>query len=135
MKKKTCIILIFILFWPAHSIMSSYAFLFKQKKVNQSVPLSLSEDVKRDTLNKAADWKISASVVGDKIYSEITSCMDSLMFLRLESHRSPGAGSFINVYIFDGAEWKYYRTGNIFMQDGALRTPFTPGETKSFFVA
>lgn len=78
------------------------------------------------------NWKISLSLTGNELCSKLTNLSDSLVDLRLSSDITPGAGSTIDVYVFDGNQWNRYETGNLFLNNRALRTTFSPNETKKF---
>ena len=78
------------------------------------------------------DWKISSFLKAEEICSEITSLMDFSVEMRLVSDAVTGAGSTIDIYTFNGVQWKSFRTGNLFLQNGHIRTYFSPGETKKF---
>lgn len=80
----------------------------------------------------SVDWEISCFLKAGKIYSEITSLMDFSTEMRLVSDVLPSTGSTIDIYTFNGVQWKFFRTGNLFLQNGHVKTSFSPGETKKF---
>ena len=127
-------ILFAFLFFLLLSLETSYSCLnndfplFKREMYNQCTDIIIEAGQMCDSI----DWKISSFLKAEEICSEITSLMDFSVEMRLVSDAVTGAGSTIDIYSFNGVQWKSFRTGNLFLQNGHIRTYFSPGETKKF---
>ena len=127
-------ILFAFLFFLLLSLETSYSCLnndfplFKREMYNQCTDIIIEAGQMCDSI----DWKISSFLKAEEICSEITSLMDFSVEMRLVSDAVTGAGSTIDIYTFNGVQWKSFRTGNLFLQNGHIRTYFSPGETKKF---
>ncbi|MFT0276119.1 hypothetical protein [Bacteroides faecis] len=127
-------ILFAFLFFLLLSLETSYSCfnndfpLLKREMYNQCTDIIIEAGQMCDSI----DWKISSFLKAEEICSEITSLMDFSVEMRLVSDAVTGAGSTIDIYTFNGVQWKSFRTGNLFLQNGHIRTYFSPGETKKF---
>lgn len=82
-----------------------------------------------DTL---ANWRIYCNLKQQGIDTEITNIADHFMYLKLTNEGESISGSEIEIHFFNGKQWSYYETGNIFIINRSS-TPFEPFETKRFY--
>lgn len=84
-----------------------------------------SLDSSTDTL---ANWRIYCNLKQQGIDTEITNIADHSMYLKLTNEGESISGSEIEIHFFNGKQWSYYETGNIFIINRSS-TPFEPFET------
>lgn len=130
MKNVCCILFLLLPLDTSYSRSHNEQSLFKQDMHYQCTDILGSNCLETNLMSGSIDWKISSSLKAGEICSEITSLMDFSVEMRLVSDAV--TGSTIDIYTFNGVQWKSFRTGNLFLQNGHIRTSFSPGETKKF---